>query len=371
MKGKKTKIILLGALLVAIVGVVIYFVMKYKTYQYTEVNALYISDSTDHANYKQCFDGILRYNRDGIALVTEQGSEIWNQSYQMNNPVIEMCGDSVAVADKGGTSIYVFQKKGLKGEIKTTKTIEKFCVSSQGIVSVILKDEKNPLVMCYDAAGNKLVEHKVIPQEMGYPIDVAISEDGKTILVSYLYTGQNEASTKIAYYYFGDDNTEKVDYQVHQQEFAGTIIPTTAFMQKDVSILVSDNALIFYKGLKEPKESLRINFDSEIQCVGYDENLVAVMLKNGGDASYKLNIYNKKGKMLSSIGVDNEFSHIKVANNQVMVYDGQSCGIYLKNGVCKYRGNIDQSIMEMYPAGGINKYIVINTSGFYEVRLAN
>ena len=54
----------------------------------------------------------------------------------------------------------------------------------------------------------------------------------------------------------------------------------------------------------------------------------------------------------------------------MILYDGQACNIYMKNGVQKYEGSIDQKIMEIFKLGGLNKYMVINASGFFEVRLA-
>ena len=73
---------------------------------------------------------------------------------------------------------------------------EKLAVSSQGIVSAILKDEEKPLVMCYDAVGNVLVQNEVSLTTMGYPMDVATSWDGKTQIVSYLYTEENKKRTR-------------------------------------------------------------------------------------------------------------------------------------------------------------------------------
>ncbi len=369
MKDKKKKIILLSALVVIVAIVGIYFLIKYQTYNYVELTTVYENKNTDNSNYIQSLDGVLRYSRDGVVLLTEKGDEVWNQPCQMNNPMVEMCGDSVAIGDKGGTSILVFQKNGLKGEIQTTKTIEKFAVSSQGIVSAILKDEKMPLVLCYDAVGNKLVEHKVIPKNMGYPVDVSLSEDGNTLIVSYIYTEGTEVTTKVSYYYFGDGNKAK-DYQVYQKDFGHTVIPVTAFMQHDVSLLVADNALIFYKGLKEIKETSRVELKTELQSVAYNEELVAVLLRKNNATDYKLNIYNSKGKLLSSVDVDKEYENLKIAGEQVILYDGQACAIHTKNGVKKYEGNIDQKIMEIFTLGGLNKYMVINASGFYEVRLA-
>lgn len=369
MKDKKKKIILL-IVLVAIVAIVgIYFLIKYQTYNYVEITTIYENNSTDNSNYVQCLDGVLRYSRDGIVLLTEKGDEIWNQPCQMSNPTVEMCGDSVAIGDKGGTCILVFQKNGLKGEIQTTKTIEKFAVSSQGIVSAILKDEEMPLVMCYDAVGNKLVEHKVTPKNMGYPVDVAISEDGNTLLVSYIYTEGSEVVSKVSYYYFGDESKGN-DYQVYQKDFDNAVIPVTAFLKNDISLLVADNALILYKGLQELEEITQVELKTEIQSVAYSEELIAVVLRKDNATDYKLDIYNTKGKMLSSVDVDKEYENLKIAGGQVILYDGQACSIYMKNGVKKYEGNIDQKIMEIFTLSGLNKYMVINASGFYEVRLA-
>ena len=42
-----------------------------------------------------------------------------------------------------------------------------------------------------DERLKKLVNNKVTPKTMGYPVDVSISSDGNTLLVSYLYTEEN------------------------------------------------------------------------------------------------------------------------------------------------------------------------------------
>ena len=369
MKMNKRKILFLivGIVLAAIIG--IYFFIKYQTYNYMQVVQSYENASTDNANYRFCLDGVLRYSRDGVALLAQDGAEIWNQACQMSNPVVEMCGDSFAVGDKGGTSILVFQKKGLKGEIKTTRPIEKFSISSQGIVSAILKDEEVPLVMCYDAKGNVLVEHEVSLNTMGYPTDVAISEDGNTLLVSYLYTEGNEIISKVAYYYFGVGATGEDDYQVLQTQFRDTVIPTTAFLDEDISLLLTDKALVLYEGLDTPKELIRIELEQEIQSVAYNREMIAILLKNDSVDGSKLNIYNIKGKQLASVEVDKEYANLTIAEGQVIMYDGQLCSIYMKNGVHKFDGKMDAPIMEIFPIMGLNKYMVINASGFQEVKL--
>ena len=80
----------------------------------------------------------------------------------------------------------MFQKDGLKGEIKTTGPIQKLVVSEQGIVGVVLKGESTQQIICYDAKGNILVEQNTSLANTGYPLDIAISNNGEALLVSYL-----------------------------------------------------------------------------------------------------------------------------------------------------------------------------------------
>ncbi len=369
MKDKKKKIIAIVILVIIAAVIATYFIAKYQTYDHIEISKTYENHNKDNADYISCMSGILRYSRDGIALLNKQGEEKWNQPCQMNHPIVEMGKESVVVADKGGTSIFVLGEKGLKGEIKTTRPIEKVAVSAQGIVSAILKDEEKPKVMCYDLKGNVLVEHKVSVNSMGYPMDVALSEDGNTLLVSYLKTGGKNIIGKVAYYYFGKKEENNNNHVVLEQEFENTIIPVTAFLDKDTSLLVADNALIFYEGLTKPKEELRIAMNQEIKSVAYSDQLVAVVTRNEGKVAYKLHIYNKDGKELAVVEVDKEYTQLKVEDNQVLMYDGQMCSIYLKNGVHKFEGKSDETILEIFPLKGINKYMIIDASGFHEVRL--
>lgn len=371
MKNSKKKLmIIIGAIVVvAIIGIFLF--VKYQTYNHMDIQKTYENGSDDNANYQYCMEGILRYSRDGIAMLDDRGNEKWNHPCQMSNPIVEINGNSGIVADKGGTSILVFTKKGLKGEVHTTKTIERAAVSSQGIVATILKDDETPLVMCYDAKGNVLVEHETTFGTTGYPIDLALSEDGKTMIVSYLSTEGNTVLTKVAYYYFGDSGEKEEKKAAYEQKFEDTIVPIVAFMKKDISVLVGDNSLTFCQGLKKVKEVAKVEIKGEIQSVAYDNENVAILLRNSEAGTYHLQVYTTKGKEITSVAVDKEYKNMKIMDGKIMMYDGTLSSIYHTNGVHKYQGKMEENILEIFPIGGLNKYMVINASGFHEVQLTN
>ena len=114
MKEKKKWIIAIVICVVVIASVATYFVMKYQTYDHIEITKTHKNNNKDNANYLSCMGGVLRYSRDGVALLDKNGEEKWNQPCQMNNPMVVMCKESGVVADKGGTSILVFREKGIK-----------------------------------------------------------------------------------------------------------------------------------------------------------------------------------------------------------------------------------------------------------------
>lgn len=369
-KSRLTKI-LIAALIVVLIAVVgFYYYLQYSTYENVEIVKTYENEGSDNGNYVQYLDGVLKYNKDGIAMLTEEGEEIWNQPCQMSRPIAEICKGSAAVADKGGTSVLVFQKNGLKGEIQTTKPIEKITVSEQGIVAAILQDEETPRVMCYDAKGNVLVEHKASLLNTGYPIDIAISQDGNVLLVSYLGIKGTSVSTNVVYYNFGAAGQDKTDYMVAQKEYENTIVPTVAFLDEDTSLLVTDHSLVIYEGLDEPKESNTIELDKEIKSVAYDDENIVLVLKNTENTSYELRMYSVEGKQIMSAEFEGEYANIKIEGNQVLLYSGNTCAIFNRKGICKYQGALEYGITNVYPISGLNKYMMISATGFMEVQLA-
>jgi hypothetical protein len=205
---------------------------------------------------------------------------------------------------------------------------------------------------------------------MGYPMDVATSWDGKTQIVSYLYTEENKITTKIAYYYFGEYDAEKKSSPVYETEFSNTVIPVVSYVNENTSVLIADNGIHFYKGTQKPEEITRVEFKKEIQSVAYGDELIAILARNDRKADYKLHIYNLKGKLLSAVDVDKEYSKMQVTDGQIILYDGQMCSIYHKEGICKFEGNMEENILEIFPIVGLNKYMMINASGFHEIHLA-
>ena len=368
-KGKILKVVIVSLVLIALILVGIYFLLQRQTYSTVETVAHYENVSLDNPGYEKYLKGVLKYTRDGVAFLDKSGEEIWNQPCQMNNPVVEVRGEIAVVCDRTGTSILVFEESGLKGEIKTTRPIERISVSEQGIVAAILKDDTAPKVMCYDATGNVLVEQNTSLDNTGYPMDVALSADGNVLLVSYLMTESSGISTKIIYYDFSGEDIDKKDYKLHEKVYEGSVVPVVDYLNKNCSILVADDQVVLFEGKEELVEIAKIPVH-EILNIEYNEKNIAILVKEKDSSTMKLRIYNIAGEMVSEMEVDHEYSEIGLFDNQIILYEENACSILMKDGICKFSGEMDANILEMYPLIGLNKYMMINANGFYEIRLA-
>ena len=365
-RWKKTGIIA-GSILAVSIG--IYLLINLQTYTSVRTVDTYPVSGAASNEYKQFADGVLKYSRDGISYLDQKGSEVWNQPYQIQNPVVDVNETSGAVADKGGNAILVFNEEGLRGEIETDLPIERISVSEQGIVSVILIDESSSQILCYDAAGNILVEHKTSVNGTGYPMDAALSPDGEILQVLYLYTQDGTITSRVAYYNFGQEGESETDHQVTEQEYKDVVMADGFFMNQSVSAAVGDNMLTIFRGKSVPEEAVKVEIDKEIKSVFHSQKYIGMILKNEGKEGYELRLYNDRGQMAMSEDFSGDYSNVKICGSQVIMYDGKNCGIFTRGGIQKFEGEMNSNILEIFPVAGVNKYIVMNENGMEVVRL--
>lgn len=365
-RWKKTGIIA-GSILAVSIG--IYLLINLQTYTSVRTVDTYPVSGAASNEYKQFADGVLKYSRDGISYLDQKGSEVWNQPYQIQNPVVDVNETSGAVADKGGNAILVFNEEGLRGEIETDLPIERISVSEQGIVSVILIDESSSQILCYDAAGNILVEHKTSVNGTGYPMDAALSPDGEILQVLYLYTQDGTITSRVAYYNFGQEGESETDHQVTEQEYKDVVMADGFFMKQSVSAAVGDNMLTIFRGKSVPEEAVKVEIDKEIKSVFHSQKYIGMILKNEGKEGYELRLYNDRGQMAMSEDFSGDYSNVKICGSQVIMYDGKNCSIFTRGGIQKFEGEMNSNILEIFPVAGVNKYIVMNENGMEVVRL--
>ena len=224
-------------------------------------------------------------------------------------------------------------------------------------------------MICYDTAGNILVEHQASFTGTGYPVDVALSEDGQMMMVVYLSVEGGRYTSSVSYYDFGEPEGTGVNHQAAGKSYENTVLASGFFLNDSVSAVVGDNCITIFKGKGKPEETAAISLDKEIKSVFHNEKYIGLVLKNKGKRGYELCLYNASGKKVMSEDFSGDYGNIKLSGNQVIMYSGRKCSIFLSGGVKKFEGEMDNDILEIRPISGVNKYIVMNANGMEDIRL--
>ena len=140
--------------------------------------ASYTKTSSDNNQYVAFHNGIIRYSRNGVTYLNHKNKELWIQSGQFKNPIIDVNKNVFAIADCGGNSVQIFDRKGLKGEFETTLPVEKISISNQRCYKHNFEEQEyTPYIVTYDSSGNILVENEVSVSSLGYPTALDMSEE--------------------------------------------------------------------------------------------------------------------------------------------------------------------------------------------------
>lgn len=368
-KSQQKKTIVIVSVLIAVIIIGTYLLLSFQKYGNVSTTKTYTNVGSDNNRYQAFADGILRYTSDGVVYMNKSNTVLWNQPYQIQNPMIETTSESFAIADQGGTAIMVFTKDGLKGQIETSLTIEKMALSNQGIVSVILKDSKEPQVVSYDAMGNILVEHDVDINETGYPVGLAMSPNGNLLAVSYLSVQNNVLTDKVIYYNFGSVGQDKTNNAVTTTEYTDKIMPTLYFVDEATSVVVGEDRFVINSGSQIPEEKKVIELGKEIKNTFHNNKYIGFVLRNTDSTFYELRVYNLSGREVMSEQFSGEYNNVKMLGREVIMYEGSRACIYSLNGIQKFRGRLTTDAEEIVPVFGINKYLLINANETQVVRL--
>ena len=322
----------------------------------------YKQDTSDSSDYVAFGDGIVRYTKDGVTFLNRKNEEQWIQPSQFKNPSVDLREKAFAVGDIGGNSIQVFTAQGLKGEIETTLPIEKFSVSNQGIVSAILKNESEPMIVTYDAVGNVLVENQVSIADNGYPVALEMSPDGTVLMVSYLAPAGNTLKSEVVCYNFGNAGKQQTNHQVGTEEYENSILPEIYFMNSSTAVAVGDHSFVVYEGSQTPVKKREVQIGQEIRNSFHTDKYIGFVLLNKEKSGYEIRLYNKSGKQVMNRAFNGEYSNVQMVGNEIIMYEGSSCCILTRTGVQRFKGDLKTDALLVLPATGVNKYIVMSTN---------
>lgn len=361
---------------ITIIGIVcalllaIYLFCVYRTYNNYKVRKTIKIETGTNSQYQAFGEFVVKYSNDGISYIN--GTEtIWNEAYEMKSPIVDVCGDYLAIADKNSNTIYIFNKKGKVGEVNTSYPIIKIEVAQQGVVAALLEEASTNYIELYDKEGNLIVSHKSLLSENGFPLSFSISNDGEKMMTSYLSIKEGSTENQVIFYNFSNVGKDEVDRVVGTfNQYGETIVPAVYFVSNEDAIAIGDNVLTIYKMKEKPTIRKEIKFDKEIQKVFYNEKYVGLIFENSkGDTPYKMEVYSLSGEKIMSKEIEMNLDHVKFAGKNVLMYDDVTCELISLKGVVKFKHVFTKQLDAIVPMESTNTFLLMTKNKIEEISL--
>ncbi len=361
-------------LIAAILAACLYTLHYFDTKVYTgyQILAKSMRSDSDTARYLAYNGHVLKYSRDGAESYDGVKDTRWNVTYELQDPVVSVCSDYVALSDKGSNEILLMSGDGKSSSVNTRLPISCFSVAGQGVVAAALDDGNSSRINIYDPSGTELAGIRSSMGKSGFPSDIALSPDGTLLGVSYtrIDSETGDIHSSIAFYNFGDVGQNEIDNYVSGYDYKDTLIPRIRFLSHDSAVAIGDNRIVFYSGAQKPEAVSENAISEEIQSVFFgDEEVALVFRSEKGGNRYHIIVYGKTGKVLLDKNFELAYTDISISGKRVIIYNDSACEIIDYNGNIRFDGLFEDPVLLMVPSARPRHFVLVNKSMTEEIML--
>ncbi len=318
----------------------------------------------------QIGENMVSYSKDGASCVDIDGNKIWNQTYEMQKPIVGVTDSSIAISDYNGRNIYVMNSEKILGTVSTNMPIKNVAVSESGIVAAVMEDGSTTWIYVYDTKGNVLVFFKTKMNNSGYPIAIALSPDAMLMAVSYLYVDSGVMRSSVAFYNFGEVGQNELHNYVSGFNYTESLVPYLKFINDETVVAVADDRIMFYKGNQKPAVLGETLLNREILGVYESKEYVGLVFENNeGETKYCMELYNMEGEKKDTLEFDCEYTDILITEKSIVVYNKNEWNVYTIGGRKKFSGVYEQSIQKIVATDTIEKYLIVTDETLEKVVL--
>ena len=303
-------------ILVVILGI------KYHVYHNYRILSSSNNEDTQSSGYVPLGDCLLKYGDDGAYLLSQSQEILWNQTFEMSNPSVDVRGERAVIYDKKGTKMFVLNKDKQVSDIETKFPVLQAEITEKGGVAAILEDGEKTWINYYAPDGSVIAENQTRIENPGYPLDIAVSPGGENIAVSFLMVEKSRLISKVVFYNFGDAGQTKEDNIVADYQYENTIIPQIIYLDNETAVAIRDDGYSIFTGKK---------------------------------------MFSKK--------FEHEYQSIDISKEMIIMCDGSDVKMYNLKGILKFDGTIDEGAVKNVFQMSSKRYMVISENGINAISL--
>ena len=360
-------VVLLVAVIIAIVAIYRYVNKTYDDYEVESAKERNDAKSMKYQSYNG--DKMLKYSNDGITVMDEKGNDVWSAGYNMKNPCVVTRGEYVAVADIGNKQLIIYDGKGNGDEVEILYPISMVDVSAQGIAVVVLDDDMVNYIRLCDGS-NIYSEIKTRIAVDGYPLSVAVSDDSRKLVTSYVDVGDNESENYLTFYNFGEVGKNYNNKIVRAETLEDEVAAMIKFVSNDDVAVFTDCRIKTYRMKETPEETfVSDKFQYNIKSVVSSQDRVGVVLDNYKEGAKQLLVYGLDGEEEVNMVLEDEYKDIYLSKKEIIMLGDLSIKIIKGNGKVKFAKTFEEKIDYFLPYNNKDKYILVDENSIELIKL--
>ena len=347
-RHRKKILVFFLCIVAVILWVLVFNLRKYDDFDVKETYERVDSAETHYVDFQ---DNFLKYSRDGAFYTEYDGDLIWNYTYEMDDPHIDVCGNYILIYDVQGTQAAILTNTGFKQTIKTAMPIVDANIASQGTVAILMQDGE---------AG-------------GYPLAIALSSTAQRLMVSQLDVKDGNVKTTISFYDFSNKGKDEIDNIVATYSFSDQIIPQIAYVDGDKAIAFGDSEVIVFNNNSKASIAKETFVDGQIKSVFYDDKYWGIICQATDDEGKyidQMTVYTLTGRKRCQKTIDIASTNAEfVANHEIVLSNNKEVELYTLQGIKKFAYEFSTSIYKIIPQDASRRYVFVEDGHTDVVRL--
>lgn len=344
--------------------------IRYRTFSSYETISFDMEEDTLSSGYVKLGENVLRYGISGARLTDRDENELWSIAYSMDNPAAEVSGEAGAVYEQGGTSIRTFGADGQLGQVTTPYPIRKAKAAAQGVTAAILEDGDNTWLKYYSTDGTEIASFRTQIDSPGYPMDLSLSPDGMTLAVAYVYPGEGQVKSQVAFYNFGSAGKSQKDHLVKAVSYDDLLIPQLDYVDENTCVAYTEKGFLVFEGTTDPEETAKVEESQEILSICKNDSYVVMTVESSDVLQpYTLKLYSLSGKEIFQENFDFSYENMEMDEDQILLWNRGEFAIYNFSGVEKFNGSVEEGQIQEIIGVGNRNYLGVLDQGLLYMKL--
>lgn len=356
LKLKRLLTILLMFLILASFGLV-YYLYK-KNHKYIDANIKYSRLKSEvFAGYTNLGNFLVRYGKDGVVLVDENGKEVFNAGYNMKAPITDSCGKYLVIGDLGGDSVSLFDKSGKLCSVHSTFPIVNVRTSGIGVFMVISEDEEKTYTNFYYKDGKELAESQHPLVKKRFPVAFELSYSGLQAAIGFIGYDKTELTSTLAILGFDQVGETKPNNVIFSYELGDEKPVILEYNSSGQLLLVTEKSFqVFLPDNKKPK-AVQVNFETRPSSVLYNDKYIVCIAEE--DEAKLIRFYDYNGKLIQSLNLLIDYQQVLLNEDLLLMGKENELIAYDVKGNLRLEYLADGKIKDIKSMGSRLKYLLV------------